>query len=183
MANKMRRDALRRWVVSGIAAALLAALYGIIFRFSAQDGEQSGSLSQEISARCVDILNSLSGGDWSEASMSGLAAAFEHPIRKLAHFSEYACMGILVYTLLSQWMRRGRGRCLLTVAWVFLSAACDEFHQYFVPGRWASPWDVLLDTCGGVFGMLLCICAAALWRRHGAERKAKSARGCVEESD
>ena len=71
MANKMRRDALRRWVVSGIAAALLAALYGIIFRFSAQDGEQSGSLSQEISARCVDILNSLSGGDWSEASMSG----------------------------------------------------------------------------------------------------------------
>ena len=92
MANKMRRDTLRRWVVSGIAAALLAALYGIIFRFSAQDGEQSGSLSQEISARCVDILNSLSGGDWSEARMSGLAAAFEHPIRKLAHFSEYACM-------------------------------------------------------------------------------------------
>ena len=158
MANKMRRDTLRRWVVSGIAAALLAALYGIIFRFSAQDGEQSGSLSQEISARCVDILNSLSGGDWSEARMSGLAAAFEHPIRKLAHFSEYACMGILVYTLLSQWMRRGRGRCLLTV-------------------------DVLLDTCGGAFGMLLCICAAALWRRHGAGRKAKAARGCVEERD
>ncbi len=181
MANKMRREALRRWAVSAIAGILLAALYGIIFRFSAQDAEQSGSLSQQVSARCVEILGSLSGADWSEARRAGLAAAFEHPIRKLAHFSEYACMGILVYTLLSQWMKRGRGMYLLTVAWVFLSAACDEIHQYFVPGRWASPWDVLLDTCGGAFGMLLCICVAALWRRIRAGRGAKASMDRAEE--
>ncbi len=180
MANRMRREALRRWAVSSVAVALLAALYSIIFRFSAQDAEQSGSLSQEISARCVEILGALSGGDWSEARMAGLAEAFEHPIRKLAHFSEYACMGILVYTLLIQWMKRGRGMYLLTVAWVFLSAACDELHQYFVPGRWASPWDVLLDTCGGTFGMLLCICMAALCRRLRAGRRMKAPTDCEE---
>ncbi len=182
MANKEKRETLRRWAVSGIAAALLMLLYSIIFQFSAQDAEQSGSLSQQISVRCVGILNSLSGGDWSEAKMAGLAESIEHPIRKLAHFSEYACMGILVHTLLSQWMRRGRGRCLLTAIWVFLSAACDEIHQYFVPGRWASFADVLLDTCGGAFGMLLCICASALWRRFMEGRKAKTGKGCPEES-
>lgn len=79
MANRMKREALRRWAVSSVAVALLAALYSIIFRFSAQDAEQSGSLSQEISARCVEILGALSGGDWSEARMAGLAEAFEHP--------------------------------------------------------------------------------------------------------
>lgn len=159
------RGFLRRCLVSGTAAVLLAVLYGIIFCFSAQDGERSGSLSQLISEKCVGILNALSGARWSEMEMAGLAEYFEHPIRKLAHFSEYACMGILVFTLWGQWLRQGRGLYLLTLVWVFLSAASDEFHQYFVPGRYASVADVLLDTSGGAFGMLLCICAAALWRR------------------
>lgn len=92
--------------------------------------------------------------------MDNLAEYFEHPIRKLAHFSEYACMGFLVYLILSQWMDKCRKLYLLSVLWVFLSAAADEFHQYFVPGRYASFADVCLDTCGGVFGMLLCLAVA-----------------------
>lgn len=136
---------------------LLALLYLIIFNFSAQDGEQSGNLSQLLSERCAELLNSLSGRHWSEAVLAGWAEYFEHPLRKLAHFSEYACMGILVYILLSQWLRQGKRLYLLTIAWVFLSAAGDEFHQLFVPGRYGSFADVLLDTCGGAFGMLFCI--------------------------
>ena len=169
-----RSGYLRRCLVSGTAGILLAILYGIIFQFSAQDAGESGSLSQYVSERCVDFLNALSGAHWSEARMAGLAEYFEHPIRKLAHFFEYAWMGILVYTLWSQWMKRGRGLYLLTIVWVFVSAAGDEFHQYFVPGRYASFADVLLDTCGGAFGMLLCICAAGLWRRCRAGRRKRA---------
>ena len=69
-------------------------------------------------------------------------------------------------------MRRGKGLYFLTVIWVFLSAACDEFHQYFVPGRYASVADVLLDTCGGAFGMLLCICMAELYLKISGRHKA-----------
>lgn len=159
--------------MSGIAAVLLIMLYNVIFQFSAQDAGESGSLSQFISRRCVEILNNLSGSGWTELKREGLAAYFEHPIRKLAHFSEYACMGLLVYILWSQWMRRGRRLYLLTVVWVFLSAASDEFHQYFVPGRYASFADVLLDTCGGVFGMLLCVWACALYQRYRARKERK----------
>lgn len=138
------------------AAILLLALYMLIFGFSAQDAETSGSLSQMISEKCVEFFNNLSGGHWTEDFMRNLAEYFEHPLRKLAHFSEYACMGILLYVLWSQWIGRGRRLYLLIILWVFCSAALDELHQLFVPGRYGSFADVLLDTCGGAFGMLLC---------------------------
>ena len=139
------------------AAVLLLALYMLIFGFSAQDGEQSGSLSQMISEKCVEFINTLSGRHWSRVFMENLAEYFEHPIRKLAHFSEYACMGVLIFVILSQWLEREKRLYLINALWVFLSAAADEFHQYFVPGRYASFADVCLDTCGGIFGILLCL--------------------------
>lgn len=151
------RAVLRKYLITAAAGVLLFLLYGLIFAFSAQDAEESGSISRYVSEKCVEAVDVLSGRTWTEAFKEALEAQIEHPIRKLAHFSEYACMGILVYTLWRQWKRRGRGLYLLTVIWVFLSAAGDGLHQYFIPGRWASPADVLLDTCGGVFGMLMCI--------------------------
>lgn len=156
----------KKYVITVLAGILLLALYLIIFGFSAQDGEQSGSLSQLISEKCVVLINNLSGRHWSEVFMANLAEYFEHPIRKLAHFSEYACMGILVYGLWSQWLQRGRRLYLLTVIWVFVSAAADEFHQLFVPGRYGCFADVCLDTCGGAFGMLVCVIIGKIRERH-----------------
>ncbi len=144
----------RRIVISVTAGILLVGLYCLIFSFSAQDAEESGSLSALISEKCAELLNTLSGKHWSETMIQSMAEYFEHPIRKLAHFSEYAMMGILVYLLWRPWMQRGRKLYLLVLLWVFLSAAADEFHQTFVPGRYGSFLDVLLDTAGGAFGML-----------------------------
>lgn len=147
----------KKYAITVLVGILLLALYMIVFGFSAQDGEQSGSLSQMVSEKCVAIINNLSGRQWSEVFMVNLAEYFEYPIRKLAHFSEYACMGILVYVMWSQWLKKGRRLYLLTVIWVFVSAAADEFHQLFVPGRCGCFADVCLDTCGGAFGMLICV--------------------------
>lgn len=137
------------------AAILLLALYIMIFSFSEQDGAQSESISRYISERCVDLFNRLANKNWGTAMQASLAEYFEHPLRKFAHFAEYSCMGVLVYFILRQWKNRGRVLYTIVVCWVFLSAALDEFHQYFVPDRYASLADVLLDTCGGIFGMLL----------------------------
>lgn len=155
----------RKILVTAASGVLLVLLYCVIFGFSAQNGEESGSLSQKISVKWVEIVNSLSGRNWSSEVRKNLAEYWEHPIRKLAHFSEYACMGMLVYTLWSQWIRRGKRLYALTVGWVFLSAAMDEFHQRFVPGRYGSFGDVLLDTCGGLFAMLFCILVHRMKRR------------------
>lgn len=165
MRNSSKRELFHKLCVTVPAAIALLALYMVIFGFSAQDAEQSGSLSMRFSEGAVGFLNSLVGGRWSQQFMADLAQYFEHPIRKLAHFSEYMCVGILVYLIWSPWLKRGKWLYILVVIWVFLSGACDEFHQLFVPGRWGSFADVCLDTCGGAFGLLLCILMSRLRKR------------------
>lgn len=152
----------------------MGCLYSLIFHFSAQDGEESGSLSRMVSEKCAELLDFFSGSNWSAGELAEVAERLEHPVRKLAHFSEYACMGILVFLLWSQWMVQGKRLWLVTVVWVLLSAAGDEFHQYFVPDRCASPADVLLDTCGGICGMIFC---RAVYKLHCSFRSRKRLSG------
>lgn len=148
---------LRTKLKSIIASVLLILMYIVIFSFSSQDGDESGNLSFYISEKCVAFLNSLSNGNWTDTMMQGMAEYFENPIRKLAHFGEYACMGVLIFHVVSPWIKQGKKMYILITVWVFLSAAMDEIHQLFVPGRYGSFWDVLLDTYGGVFGIVVCV--------------------------
>ncbi len=140
-----------------ICSSLLLALYVMIFSFSAQNGEKSGGLSTLVSEMCAEFLNIITGKNWTDTFVKSLADYFENPIRKLAHFAEYAVMGVLVYLLWRQWMERGRKLYILIIVWVFVSAAMDELHQLFVPDRCGNFGDVLLDTCGGMFGMGILI--------------------------
>ncbi len=146
-----------KYIKSAIAGIFLIIMYIVIFSFSSQDGEESGSLSFYISEKCVAFINSLSNRNWTETMMQGMAEYFENPIRKLAHFGEYACMGILIFNVVAPWIKQGKTLYLIITIWVFLSATADEIHQLYVPGRYGSFWDVLLDTCGGVFGIVVCV--------------------------
>jgi VanZ family protein len=145
-----------KWAVTAVAALFLLALYSVIFAFSSQDADESGNLSLMISEKCIDIVNDVAGKNWTYAVKLQMAQFLEHPIRKLAHFTEYTCMGILVYTMWRPWKPADRKLYFLVVIWVFISASFDEIHQYFVPGRYNSIADVLLDTAGGIFGLLIC---------------------------
>jgi VanZ family protein len=70
-------------------------------------------------------------------------------IRKIAHFTEYFILGILLNHALQG---NDRGWKLKWAVWAAILAAgyasLDEFHQVFVPTRTASPWDAALDTVG-----------------------------------
>lgn len=149
-----------------VCKVLLLLLYAIIFLFSAQDGDTSGGISMSVSKKGIWLFDFLTGGRLAAERLAELVTAFEHPLRKAAHFAEYALMGILVFRILYCHMEKGMKRYWLAVLWVFVSAAADEIHQYFVPGRWASVSDVLLDTCGGAAGAFLCMTALYLSDRH-----------------
>lgn len=156
-----------------VAGILLITLYGLIFSFSEQTGEESGSLSYTISRLGVELWDKLTGGNLTEKLMDELAMYFEHPLRKAAHFAEYAVMGVLVYSILYCLVEKHKRRFWLCLLWVFLSAAADELHQYFVPGRWGSLADVLLDTCGGATGALACYWFIGLLKHHAEKKQIK----------
>ena len=89
------------------------------------------------------------------------AATLEHAhvfIRKGAHFTEYFIFSVLLLRA----VRGDRGGWQLRWALAALAlaagySALDEFHQWFVPSRTASPWDSLLDTAGAATAQ------AAVW--------------------
>jgi len=91
-------------------------------------------------------------------------------VRKLAHVTEYAVLSVLLWRAvwrprrpeLRPWQWRP---AVLTLLVVFLYAIADEYHQTFVPDRQGSAWDVLLDTTGGILGVVLCWVWLQAWYR------------------
>lgn len=101
----------KKIAVSVVAAILLVLLYLLIFAFSGQDGEESGSLSSMISEKCAELLNAISRETLDTECVDSMAAYFEHPIRKLAplpsmHAWECCC------TVCGDPGRRGTGSCI-----------------------------------------------------------------------
>ena len=85
-----------------------------------------------------------------------------HLFRKTGHLTEYALLALLLWRAIRQPQKGDRGsrkwrwdEAGLSLAIVFLYAASDELHQVFVSSRTALVSDVLIDTTGGVIGLLL----------------------------
>jgi len=79
---------------------------------------------------------------------------FHTLIRKFAHFSEYALLGILVSTISSHTIQE-RQQKLVIILWMILVPMIDEGIQYFTPGRSAELRDCIIDMCGYCFGLLI----------------------------
>ncbi len=87
-------------------------------------------------------------------------------IRKCAHLTEYAILAALFWRALEKPAWRNpkpwnRNVAIAAVIFVALYAATDEFHQSLVPGRQGQFSDVVIDTIGGIGGMLL---VWTIWR-------------------
>ena len=76
---------------------------------------------------------------------------------KLLHCIAYGGLGLAAMLSLSPEMRRTRIVMSAVTVVVFCMAygISDEFHQTFIPGRFASIFDVMADTVGGI-GAVLC---------------------------
>lgn len=155
----------KKVIFSVVYSILISLLYVVIFVLSAQDGDTSGGLSMKISGKCTEILESLSGEEWDNQKETEVAQGIELPLRKMAHFTEYACMGVLIYLLLRLWISKRKVLYVIPIVWVFISAALDEFHQSFVPGRYAGFSDVCVDTLGGIAGLLFIIWSSKIFQR------------------
>jgi VanZ family protein len=81
-----------------------------------------------------------------------------HVVRKMAHFVEYAILGVLVGRGIQfdpAFASYSSGRKFwFALLCCMLYASTDEFHQKFVATRQPAVQDVLIDTCGSAFGVL-----------------------------
>ena len=76
-------------------------------------------------------------------------------IRKLAHITEYLILTLLIISLLKEYSLEERTIIILSIIICFTYACSDEFHQAFIPGRTSLFKDVLIDTTGGIIGVLI----------------------------
>lgn len=101
---------------------------------------------------------------WLFPDISEETLAFVHFIvRKLAHLTEYAILGLLAARAFMTSSRRGlRRRWFLWAGLlVIIYALSDELHQRFVPARTGSIYDSMIDIIGGFIALSLL----AAWRR------------------
>lgn len=155
----------------------------MIFRSSSHDSARRPSRWWAVAFVCWVALiwgHSLVQGPQSTAE-SGLVVSLLRPlfegvgivdpdlmsfiVRKAAHFSEYAVLGVLARGLVTSLREEGSAPRLPVTVVAALVPVADECLQLFIPGRSGRPQDVLIDLCGMLFGFALFWVASRVARR------------------
>lgn len=130
-----------------LCICLLAAVLAFIWGNSLTSGEDSGNMSGNIMQWINTFLRLDEQG----------AEVLHKFIRKGAHFTEFACLGLLL-TWLFGMMGEKKGHLFCMPLLFGMMAACvDETIQVFTPDRGPSPIDIWIDTCGVAAGIIMLL--------------------------
>ncbi|MFI3238155.1 MAG: VanZ family protein [Lachnospiraceae bacterium] len=127
----------------------------LIFWFSSQDSTSSNEVSMKVTEKVVAIVADYS--DYDEVSIELVVAELNKIVREAAHVIIYFIFGLLVATLLNQYV--------IKYLFVFSCMVCfpipilDEYNQKFRDaGRVFDTLDLAKDWAGSAVGILLiCI--------------------------
>jgi VanZ family protein len=129
-------------------ALLIITILWTLFIFS--QSLLPGDVSSSQSGFIVDVLYPWVG----RLGINIQVDKFSFIIRKLAHFTEYTILGIL---LLLMYQDRFTNKKLYLISFLHgtITAISDETIQRFVPNRSGELRDVLIDMGGVLFGVLI----------------------------
>lgn len=142
-------------IIKMILIVLLVILLGVIFSFSNQDGEKSTSVSRGITERIIEHIEEIQKLDGYQKENALLR--IEAVIRKIAHFSLYTLVGIIVMGLMQVCNLKEKNKILCTLGIGVMYAISDEVHQIFIPERTAKVTDVLIDSAGVLVGICIVL--------------------------
>lgn len=162
---------MKRWTRAhavGLTLLLVLSLMVMIFLFSSQPAYESDQSSGLI----VSLIQKFVFPHFSEydpAKQAQIEHGISFIVRKTAHLTEYALLGIALRMHVSAWEAHRQRKAPLILPYLIgsLYAASDEIHQMFVPGRSGELRDVLLDSLGVFLGVLL----VSIWRKKHAKGK------------
>lgn len=122
----------------------------VVFFFSNQSSDVSSKQSGGITETVVKVIKK----DNKEISQNEIDT-IETIVRKCAHFTLYTIGGILVMNCIYTTKIQYKRKFIYAILFLFLYAITDEVHQLFVSGRSGEITDVLLDTIGSCFGIVI----------------------------
>lgn len=151
-------------VLLSLVAVLLAM--GIIFFFSSQTAEASGNTSGRLVRAVLNVI----APDFDllpPAEQATLYFTVTVAIRKLAHFTEFALLGLALMQFICMIQRRRKIKAGWLFAWGIgtFYAMTDELHQMFVEGRGPGLWDVVIDSAGVLAGAAVLLLLQYFIRR------------------
>ena len=127
-----------------LAWLALLVWMGVIFYFSHQSGDTSMQLSDGI----LDSFKSLFQNFLDYHTLSYI-------VRKIAHFTEYFILGLLIYHLVKQYRVISKTEIIWMILFCVIYAMSDEFHQVFIGGRSPKFFDVIIDSLGSSLSILI----------------------------
>lgn len=148
---------------------LMIVWMAAIFAFSSRSGDESSEDSYFV-GRMVGELVIPGFNDWSAQRQQEFAESIDHPVRKTAHATEYAFLGLLcagAYIRPGTSIKKG---IFIPLAITAVYAGTDEFHQLFIPGRSGQFSDVLLDSAGACTGLLILAAVRCIRRKNKKNR-------------
>lgn len=138
-----------------ITACLLVGWMITIFAFSAQPAHESDKVSGTVAYRVVSACNQMFDAGMTDETKELVADKINYPIRKAAHMTEYAILGLLFFFSLIGYVSEKRRVYVAALCLTACYAATDEIHQLFVVGRAGRFSDVCIDSLGALIALLL----------------------------
>lgn len=151
-------------IIRTILIILLLCTFGIIFGFSSQDKTQSAGISRKVTIIITDKIKAIQEKD--ETEKQQIISHIERIIRKIAHFSIYTLVGILLMALCQTYKIKEINKFAISIISGIIYATSDEIHQAFTPGRGPLFTDVLIDTMGVLLGILLTMLCVKIYRKN-----------------
>ncbi|MDE7310838.1 MAG: VanZ family protein [Eubacterium sp.] len=153
-----------------ICLVLAACWMSVIFAFSARNADLSTQDSMSIGILFGRLVVPSFAGMDSDMQVS-FADMVDHPIRKMAHATEYAVLGFLLVGSYAD-RRKKWGRMIgIPILAGSLYAVSDELHQLFVPGRSCELTDMLIDSSGVVIGTFAGLFLFVYWAGRKQRRR------------
>lgn len=138
-------------VLTTLCTVLIMA---VIFISSSQDIDSSNLTSGFFSNLFVRFLRP----EYDSMSPYEQQIAFDtvqSVVRKFAHFSAFALLGVSLRLCLESWLGRRKRLWLWSLLGCMLYAVSDELHQLLSSGRSCELRDVLIDSTGSLVGIVL----------------------------
>lgn len=135
-----------------IKLVLLIAWMAIIFNFSNDNGTESTKKSDLVITKIYQVITN---AEPSKKQLQNIIDKYVYPIRKLAHFTEYAVLGILLVNFINEFKILSIKVIIISVILCMFYAISDEIHQLFSAGRSARILDVFIDTLGSSTGIII----------------------------